>query len=260
VTEQLEQALRALAATPTLLVALDFDGTLAPEVDDPERARATPEARDAVLRLADLQRTRVALVSGRAVDSLTRVADPPADVLLVGSHGIELRLDTADPVVDLDEGERERVEELATLLGGVAARYDGVRVEDKPAGRALHTRTATDADAEAARSAALEGAERMPGLTVRRGKNVLEFAVRSATKGDGVRRLRDHVGATGVLYAGDDVTDEDAFAVLGDGDLALKSGPGETAARHRVAGPDQVARALALLADARDELLRDDPR
>ncbi|MFB2351101.1 trehalose-phosphatase, partial [Priestia megaterium] len=86
-------ALRELARVPRLLVALDFDGTLAPEVDSPEKARAVPEAHDAVLRLMRAPRTRVALVSGRALRSLIEVSDLPDDALLVVSHGIEIRLD-----------------------------------------------------------------------------------------------------------------------------------------------------------------------
>ena len=60
--EPLVGALRELARTKRLLVALDFDGTLAPEVDEPEMARALPESRDAVLRLLAMPNTRVALV------------------------------------------------------------------------------------------------------------------------------------------------------------------------------------------------------
>src|SRR6188768_1124490 len=91
--EPLVGALRELARTRTLLVALDFDGTLAPEVDDPARARALPAAREAVLRLLAMPRTRVAVVSGRAIESLEEVVDLPDNTLLVGSHGVEFRLD-----------------------------------------------------------------------------------------------------------------------------------------------------------------------
>jgi trehalose 6-phosphate phosphatase len=75
--------------------------------------------------------------------------------------------------------------------------------------------------------------------------------VRDATKGDGVERLREHVGATGVLYAGDDVTDEDGFAVMHEGDVGVKVGPGETKAEFRVADPDAVSELLGRLAAAR---------
>jgi trehalose 6-phosphate phosphatase len=81
---------------------------------------------------------------------------------------------------------------------------------------------------------------------------VLEFSVRGETKGDAVEHLRAYTSANAVFYAGDDVTDEDAFAALGPDDLGLKSGAGETIASHRVAGPHQVAQVLALLAEFRD--------
>src|SRR3954464_7045124 len=75
--EPLVGALRELARTRDLLVALDFDGTLAPVVNDPTRARALPEAREAVLRLLQMPRTRVAVVSGRSLESLEAVSDLP---------------------------------------------------------------------------------------------------------------------------------------------------------------------------------------
>jgi trehalose 6-phosphate phosphatase len=237
-------AVRELAAAPRVL--------LAPEVDRPENARAVPAAREAVLRLRELPGTRVALVSGRALDSLEHVSDLPDDVLLVGSHGIELRLDDPDDAVLLNAKERRDVEVLEEVLGEVAGAIDDVWLEPKPAGFALHTRLATPHASRVAHLVALsETTAEIDGLTVRSGKNVLEFAVRSTTKGEAVEHLRRYVDADAVLYAGDDVTDEDAFAALGPGDLALKSGSGETVAAHRVAGPDEVAEVLATLAALR---------
>ena len=86
---------------------------------------------------------------------------------------------------------------------------------------------------------------------MRGGKDVVEFAVRGATKGDGVQRLREHLGASAVLFAGDDVTDEDGFNALTGADVGIKVGEGVSAARYRVADPEQLADALELLADAR---------
>ncbi|MDH6181610.1 trehalose 6-phosphate phosphatase [Microbacteriaceae bacterium SG_E_30_P1] len=251
--EPLVGALRELARTRRLLVALDFDGTLAPEVDDPEKARALPEAHAAVIRLSKLRNTRVALVSGRALDSLERVAEAPDDVLLVGSHGIEIRLDNPGDEVPLDTGEIRRVEVLGTVLGGVADSLDDVWLEPKPAGFALHTRLATEENSRIAHVVArTEAASALEDLTVREGKNVLEFSVRSTTKGEAIEHLRRYVDADAVFYAGDDVTDEDAFAALGADDFGLKSGPGTTLAAFRVPGPTDVAAVLSLLADLRD--------
>ena len=246
-------ALRELARTRKLLVALDFDGTLAPEVDDPELARAIPEARAAVLRMAGMTNTRVALVSGRSLASLIRVADMPDNVLLVGSHGIELRLDHPGESVSLDTAELQQVGLLGEVLHEVADSFDQVWLEEKPAGFALHTRMATEHNSRIAHLVARsETAAEVQGLTVRNGKDVLEFSVRSTTKGEAVEHLRKYTAASAVYYAGDDVTDEDAFAALGPDDVGLKSGTGTTLANFRVAGPIDVARAINLLADLRD--------
>jgi len=251
--EPLIGALRELARSKRLLVALDFDGTLAPEVDDPEKARALPEAREAVLRLLAMPNTRVALVSGRALKSLIHVADLPETTLLVGSHGIEIRLDSPHEHVSLDTAELRQVDLLSTVLGEVADSVDQVWLEPKPAGFALHTRLATEHNSRVAHLVARsEATAEVAALTIREGKNVLEFSVRSTTKGEAVEHLRRYTHADAVFYAGDDVTDEDAFAALGPDDVGLKSGEGPTLANFRVPGPTQVARAIGLLADLRE--------
>lgn len=251
--EPLVGALREIARTKRLLVALDFDGTLAPEVDDPEKARALPEARAAVLRLLAMPNTRVALVSGRAIKSLEQVADLPDTALLVGSHGIEIRLDSADANVSLDTAELRQVDVMNMVLGEVADSLDQVWIEPKPAGFALHTRLATDFNSRIAHLVARsEVTAEINDVYIREGKNVLEFSVRSTTKGEAVEHLRRYTQADAVFYAGDDITDEDAFAALGPDDVGLKSGEGATLANFRVPGPAQVARTLALLADLRE--------
>ncbi|MCW4384958.1 trehalose-phosphatase [Salinibacterium sp. SYSU T00001] len=251
ISSGLASAIRQLARSERLLVALDFDGTLAPLVDRPEDARALPEARDAVERLAALPETRVAFISGRAMASLLEVAAPPASALLSGSHGVETRLD-AEPGVELTEQERAGVLRLREILEGVAAEHPGTWVEVKPAGFALHSRgVAADVAASANASAHERVVAELPDTTERHGSNVLEFSVRSTTKGDAVRMLREFSRATAVLFAGDDVTDEDGFRALGDGDLSLKCGGGDTSAEFRVEDPSGVARVLALLAEER---------
>lgn len=249
-------AVRRLASTARLLVALDFDGTLAPIVNRPDDARALPAAAAAAARLATAQDTRVAYVSGRALASLRAVADPPPGTLLVGSHGSELQLGDGEPAAaELDDEERTR---LAELSDGLAAIVDGtpqVWLERKPAGVAVHTRLATTDDAREAQSRARDAAARIPGLTVRDGKDVLEFSVRAATKGSAIERLRRNTGATATFYAGDDVTDEDAFAALGPGDVAVKVGPGATVAAFRVSDCAQFATLLGVLADERHDFL-----
>jgi trehalose 6-phosphate phosphatase len=247
----LEAALARLARVPELLVALDFDGTLAPIVDLPGEARALPRARAAILRLLDAPGTRVAVVSGRALDSLDAVAGLPETVDLVGSHGVEFRLGGSRTTVLLTQAESELLDRLHGVIGQVTFGIEGVWLESKPAGFAMHTRLASEAAGTFAVREALKRSAQVPGVTVRHGAQVLEFSVRSATKGDAIDRLRQHTAGAPALFAGDDVTDEDVFAVLGPEDVGLKVGPGPTLAAFRVQAPADVARALEVLADLR---------
>ncbi|WP_350349588.1 bifunctional alpha,alpha-trehalose-phosphate synthase (UDP-forming)/trehalose-phosphatase [Agromyces sp. G08B096] len=253
IPDSLQAAIAHLAGAERLLVALDFDGTLAPLVDRPEDARATDRALEAIRRLAAIEDTRVAIVSGRALDSLGEVADPPTGTLLSGSHGVELKLDTGPIQIDLRDAELAKLDRLNEIVESVASGADGAWIERKPAGLALHTRRLSANDGVALQHDAKERVEaELLGITVRTGKAVLEFAVRSSDKGESLNRLRQHVGASVVLYIGDDVTDEDAFAALDGDDVGVKVGQGKSLAAHRVRSPEEVAELLERLADARD--------
>ncbi|MCD2442554.1 bifunctional alpha,alpha-trehalose-phosphate synthase (UDP-forming)/trehalose-phosphatase [Agromyces sp. SYSU K20354] len=253
VPDVLESAVTGIASTERLLVALDFDGTLAPLVDRPEDARATKRARAAIERLAATDDTRVAIVSGRALASLREVADPPAGALLSGSHGVELQLDGGVVTIDLRNGELDALERLTRILDEVASGADGAWVEHKPAGRALHTRKVLAPEATELQRIARERIEReVSDLSVRTGKGVLEFAVRSTDKGEALTRLRQHAGASAVIYVGDDVTDEDAFAALESDDVGVKVGQGKSVAAYRLRSPEDVAILLEHLAAVRD--------
>ena len=103
---------------------------------------------------------------------------------------------------------------------------------------------ATTLEAEVATAQALTLATSL-GVDALHGKDVVEIAVLGVTKGHALVTLRDELGARAVLYAGDDTTDEHAFAVLGADDLTIKVGAGATVARLRSADPatfcDQLA-------------------
>ncbi|MDP4333367.1 trehalose-phosphatase [Curtobacterium sp. A7_M15] len=246
-----DQVLETLAARPRLLVALDFDGTLAPFADDPSEVGALPGSWAAVLTLQRAKDTEVVLVSGRPLDSLAAVTHAPAEMALVGSHGVEWRVDGHDEAA-LTEDEQSRVARIGTALDEVGARFPGVVIEHKPAGHGVHTRRVSAevaAEANAAASAAAHDAD--PDVLERGGKDILEFAVRHVTKGDAIARLRDLHGADAVFFAGDDVTDEDAFRVLRDGDVGVKVGEGDTLAGYRVDDPAALTDVLKRLARLR---------
>jgi len=251
---ELRDRVEALSRAGHVLVAMDFDGTLAPFVDRPDDARALPASARALAGLASLEETDVALISGRDLASLRRVAAPGARTLLVASHGAERYAPAefeADPSdATLTSAQWHSLEAVRGALAGVVGQFPGAWVEDKAAGAVLHTRVAGD-DAAPATRAAVAALDRLDGVCVTQGKDMVEAGVLPADKGQGLRWLRDVTDSSVVVFAGDDRTDEDAFAVLGPRDIGVKVGPGPTRAEFRVDGPGDVAEFLQLLLDVR---------
>ncbi|BBZ19441.1 trehalose-phosphatase [Mycolicibacterium gadium] len=241
---ELQRALDTVSRVPRLLVTCDFDGTLAPIVSNPADARMLPDAATALTALAELPDTHVALVSGRALGVLRTLSRMPASVHLVGSHGAEFDTGFAH---DIDEGLLTRI---IAELNEIAADKPGVTVETKPASVALHVRNASPGDGEAALDQARRASDTWDAHATA-GKAVLEFAVIQTDKGEAVDILREQNAATAVVFLGDDVTDEKAFARLRDGDIGVKVGPGDTAAGFRIESPADVAEAMAYLLSAR---------
>ena len=237
----LAAVLTGIAGRRPLLVASDYDGVLAPLVGDPSAAVPTPGTGDALARVAAADGVTVALVSGRGVEDLRRVSGFTGPYRWVGSHGAEYD----GPLTGELAGRRDA---LAERLGPLVAAVPGARLEVKPASVAVHVRQVADPAAAAALLASADAAAD-PSLTKKPGKAVLELAVTDADKGSAVQRLRDELGAAGVVYLGDDLTDEDVFRRLGPADVGVKVGEGETAAGHRVADTDAALAALRLLGD-----------
>jgi trehalose 6-phosphate phosphatase len=251
----LAESLKKLADADRLLLALDFDGTLAPFVDKPKSARALPESKAAIERLEKLPNTWVAYVSGRPLSSLEVVTEADPDALLIGSHGVEIRFGRDGVSLDLSVDELDTLTRLGEVLGALVKANPGTRLEVKPVGFGVHYRNLDHGEGADVVAAAYEAAATVSGeLTIRDGKDIIEFSVRGANKGDGIERLREYTHATAVLFAGDDVTDEDGFRVLNPagGDVGIKVGEGATAAQFRVADEKAIATLLTLLAGARE--------
>ena len=248
----LDGAVRELAGVPRLLVALDFDGVLAPIVDVPSEARPLPATVAAIEALAALPATTVALLSGRGRADLAAVSGFGSPIRLIGSHGGEFDDGAGSGGTSLlDDEQRARLDRLTAELRELVDGEPVVTLEPKPAGMAVHVRNAPPEvgtrvlDAVRAGPASREGVEATPG------KAVLDLSVVRMDKGAALELLREGVAADAVLFAGDDVTDETAFARLRPGDVGVKVGPGDTAAGHRVDEPSDVTALLELLVAAR---------
>ncbi|TNM69462.1 trehalose-phosphatase [Streptomyces sp. NP160] len=241
------EALGSVATARSVLLAFDFDGVLAPIVEQPGGARALPASASAIDELVRTDRVAVALVSGRAMDSLREVSGPPEGALLVASHGAE-----GDGVPsELDDGQRALLARVVEAVRAVVDAHAGTHLELKPAGAVIHTRSAArDVAAQASRLVE-DGPGAWDGVRALRGKEVVELSVVEADKGSALLALRDRLAERSgtrpvVVYAGDDVTDEDAFRALepGAGDVGVKVGEGETAAEFRVGTPEDVSALL----------------
>ena len=251
VPDDLHRALTDVARVPRLLVASDFDGTIAPIVSNPSDARPIPAAAHALGALAALRETTAALISGRARRDLAELSGAPADVHLVGSHGSEFDADFLDAV---DKSARALLADLEQTLADLAARYPGATIETKPVSVAFHVRNAAPEHAQEALDAALAAVHDW-GVHVTEGKAVREFAVIDTDKGEALELLRGQGGADAIVFFGDDVTDEKAFSRLGETDVGVKVGSGDTGAAYRVEAPDDVALALQVLHDIRRQWL-----
>jgi trehalose 6-phosphate phosphatase len=222
------------------LLAFDFDGTLAPIVDDPSTATLDEPTRMLLAALA--ARRRCAVLSGRALQDLRpRLAGLPL-VALVGNHGLEV------DGVPAPEAVRTLVQAWGRDLSQRLAREPGVRVEDKGLSLSVHFRAAPEpARAEASIRAV---AEALPGARVFPGHAVVNLVPEGAPdKGAALRGLLAAAHAPAALYVGDDETDESAFALADEFPLvAVRVGPStRTLARHALAdraGVDALLHAL----------------
>jgi trehalose-phosphatase len=252
----LRAALHRAARVDHLLVASDYDGTLSPIVTDPARAVPLPGAPEAVAALAALPRTTVVVISGRSLRDLAALAGLTGPVQLVGGHGGEFDAGFADRLEPAAVALRAR---LGRELADLTRDAPGVRLEPKPAGVAVHTRTAPRPVAEAVVARVVAGPATWPGVHVMTGKEVVELSVVKADKGTALDALRAHHGAGVVVFLGDDVTDEHAFARLRGDDVGVKVGPGDTAARHRVDDPAGAVGVLSELTAVRASWLAAHP-
>jgi len=243
----LDAALAELGSAKTLLVALDFDGVLAPIVPVPSDARPLPGSAAAIEALADLPGTTVTMVSGRGLADLAAVSGFTSPVRMIGSHGFEFD----DGATPLDDEQRTRLETLTAELHDLVDGEPGVTLESKPAGMAVHVRNAAPEVGERVMAAVRNGPAARPGVEATPGKAVLDLAVLQVSKGSAIETLRERLGADAVFFAGDDVTDETAFAMLRPGDVGVKVGDGETRAAHRVADPEAMTQVLRQLLAAR---------
>jgi trehalose 6-phosphate phosphatase len=237
-------AARLAGRAGQLAISLDFDGTVAPIVDDPAAARPLPGVVELLGPLAD-RYAAVALVSGRPASYLASHAAAPG-VRYLGLYGLEELVEGRVQVDPRLQAARPAVAAAAhDLAADPAVAESGAHLEDKRYAVAVHTRRVADPGrwagpigAAAARVAARHGLEVVPGRLVWE----LRPPVHS-DKGDAVRRVVDESGARALLVAGDDLGDLPAFAV------AAELGGGLRVAVRSAEAPAELLDAADLVVD-----------
>ncbi|MEO5842842.1 MAG: trehalose-phosphatase [Acidimicrobiales bacterium] len=246
-------AVADLARASSLLVVCEFDGAIAEFVADPSDARPIDGALPALQALAELDRTRVAVISGRSFDSLccafgAREEPKAGRIELIGSDGMEIDQMNLSLTTEVRRAQRLLLREASH----VADEYPGVKVDDKPYGVALHVRGATNLDAQRAIDRLLVALSAIPQRmhSQIRGQ-VLEVSVLPVGQDWAIDALRAG-RETRVLYAGND---QRALTSLSANDVGCMVGTDVAGAQMRVASPEALLQELVLLARKRATVL-----
>ncbi len=230
------------------LIALDFDGTLAPIVAEPDRAWMRPSTRDLLAALTRL--APVVVISGRArADALARMEGLQVKAV-IGSHGL-------DPSHATDRY-RDEVKRWLPPLERAIAPFKGVTIEDKTFSIAVHYRKAR-AKREA-RAAILRAVADLGNARVMGGKQVVNVLPEGAPhKGIALLRERDRLRCDTAIYIGDDETDEDVFELDQPGRLlTIRVGAKRTSsASYCIANQRAIDPLLRMLVELRGRARRD---
>lgn len=240
-----------LASVERVLLCLDFDGTLAPHVDDPDAAELTDENRQVLETLEQQSALDIAIVSGRALDDLKDRVGMDS-LTYAGNHGLESDIwaDGESTVHPRVEQYRASIEEVCTELSHIER--STITLENKGATATVHYRNADIAPDE------IE--EQVASVVEENGGNDLQLVsgteiveIRPAIdwdKGTAVRQFEDRCQNDCLtIYIGDDTTDEDAFQAITDGISIYVGTDDETEAIYYVPDVNGVTAFLEWLAE-----------
>ncbi len=243
-TERGIQKLHTFLQTAPTLLAFDFDGTLSPIVNNPDHAQLATGLEEKLVQLS--QKHAVAIITGRSISDVSRRL-PPEITCVIGNHGTESPLRQNDP--DLGKTTAE-VEELARQLSHLLNNRVDVKIEKKNLSLSLHYRH-SDAP-ENTEGELIEQVQSVAqGFRIVRGKCVLSLTPDSLPhKGEALVELLREKKLTQAIFVGDDVTDEDVFALNAPHVLGIRVGcETETLAEFVIPAQNQMSELLdAILA------------
>lgn len=212
-----------LSVAPTSALLLDYDGTLAPFQTERDRAYPYPGVVQVLESIIRAGKTRLIVITGRPIRELQALLRLEGNLEIWGEHGLDHLL------VDGTCQQTTIAPEIAEVLAQAEKWLNETNLtslsEIKRGGLAVHWRGLTDAKAEQVRARTLEGWAKLaeqPGIKLLRFEGGLELRSARPNKGDAMATiLGDMDSDTQIAFLGDDLTDEDAFHVLGDRGLSI---------------------------------------
>lgn len=247
-----------------LFIFLDYDGTLAPIVNDPAKAEIQPRHKKVIKDLSECPNVRVAIVSGRSLAEIKKKIDIEP-LIYMGNHGLEYEGPFMKHTHPVASAIKEKMHEISRKLEEALKEFAGVLVEDKTFTLSVHYRMLAESKVIQAREtvyAIISSYLKSREIMIRQGKKVWE--IRPFTdwnKGKMIlwtlaRFTARFSGAILPLYFGDDETDEDAFRVLREKGMTVRitENPEESScAQYYLKSTDEVYEVLRLIKTVRSK-------
>lgn len=245
-----------------ILLCLDFDGTLAPIVQKPSEALLPLRIRGVLKTLKGKDWCTVAVISGRTLRSLIRKVRLEG-IIYGGNHGSQLRGPNIDFQAPIGPETYRAFEMIKSSVGRLTAVMNGVVIEDKTHSLSIHFREVEETDVPQLTriiSRTVQPFINDGYVRISTGKKVFDITPSSWNKGKAVQWLLRHLCLSTMsqslvpVYIGDDTTDEDAFAAIGQNGLTVVVGNGRrSAAQYYLRDTDEVLRLLEKMLLLRDQ-------
>jgi trehalose 6-phosphate synthase/trehalose 6-phosphate phosphatase len=219
---EIEPFFERLSSAPSHLLMLDYDGTLAPFSEQRDQAFPYPDMKPLLAQIHLLSRTRLVLISGRAIQDLRRLLalDPMPE--LYGSHGWEHL--SPQGIYTLEKPDESILSRLENATAFVHQQGMATYCEQKPLSVALHWRGLADSKIPSLQRIKKywQQLSEQGSLELLRFDEGVELRVRGKHKGTAVAQILSGYAETPHLaYLGDDYTDEEAFEVIGSRGLKI---------------------------------------
>ena len=237
VSLNIEQLSEAYAKARNRILFLDYDGTLVPFRDRPEKSFPGNDTRALLKNLSSDPKNRVYIISGRTRD-FRDSRFRGIHLGLIAEHGFMVR-EPDGPWIARVHADTAWKREAVNRLSPVNGRFPGSFIEEKESSVVFHFRTAGKKAEEGAVPLLREIVSGLqicfPGLELLEGNKVIEIKPGNFNKGDTAAFILRKGNYDFILAAGDDVTDEQLFAGLGDTAITIKIGYSDTSAKYRIA-------------------------